>query len=196
MKFEVFKFEKVTSTNDAAINLIREKNKMIGCVYSETQTKGRGTNGKKWVSNKGNLFVSIFFPLKKNCPSFREFKIINTKIISNIIKKFCKKKKLKLKFPNDIFLNKKKICGILQEIITLNKRKFLIIGIGANLVSNPKIKNNYEATNIFFETKNKPKTKELISSIILSYERFFKNLNSYEFKYFKNKAEKMSFNII
>ena len=84
----------------------------------------------------------------------------------------------------------------MQEIITLKKKEFLIIGIGANLVSNPKIKDNYKATNIFLETKKKPKVKELINLIILSYENFFKNLKSYDYKNFKNEAEKMSFNII
>ena len=61
MKFEIFKFEKVTSTNDVAIDLIKEKRKEIGYIYADEQTKGRGTYGKNWVSNKGNLFVSIFF---------------------------------------------------------------------------------------------------------------------------------------
>ena len=64
MKFKIFKFKKVTSTNDVAINLIRKKKKEIGCVYADIQTKGRGTHGKKWISNKGNFFGSIFFPLK------------------------------------------------------------------------------------------------------------------------------------
>ena len=43
MKFEIFKFESVTSTNDTAINLIKEKKKKFGCVYANTQTKGRGS---------------------------------------------------------------------------------------------------------------------------------------------------------
>ena len=64
MKFEIFKFENVTSTNDVAINLIKEKQKEIGCVYTDTQTKGRGTHGREWISDKGNLFGSIFFPLE------------------------------------------------------------------------------------------------------------------------------------
>ena len=53
MRFEIFKFESVTSTNDVAINLIKEE-KEYGCVYAENQTKGRGTHGRKWISNKGN----------------------------------------------------------------------------------------------------------------------------------------------
>ena len=82
MKFEIFKFKNVTSTNDMAINLIKEKKKENGCVYANTQTKGRGTHGRKWISDEGNLFGSIFFPLKNNYPPFNEFSIINPVIIS------------------------------------------------------------------------------------------------------------------
>jgi len=38
MKFEIFKFENVTSTNDIAVNLIKEKHKNTGCVYAKKQT--------------------------------------------------------------------------------------------------------------------------------------------------------------
>ena len=58
MKFQIFKFTSVTSTNDMAINLIKEEKKEVGYVYASTQTKGRGTYGKKWISIKGNLFGS------------------------------------------------------------------------------------------------------------------------------------------
>ena len=92
MKFEIFKFGNVTSTNDIAVNLIKEKHKSIGCVYAKEQTKGRGTRGKEWVSEEGNLFGSIFFPLKNDYPPFNEFSIINAIIISNVIENFCKKK--------------------------------------------------------------------------------------------------------
>ena len=63
MKFTIFKFKSVTSTNDIAINLIKKQQKETGCVYAEIQTKGRGTHGKEWISDKGNLFGSIFFLL-------------------------------------------------------------------------------------------------------------------------------------
>jgi len=194
MKFEIFKFESVTSTNDIAINLIKEQQKETGWVYADTQTKGRGTHGKEWVSDKGNLFGSIFFPLKNNYPSFNEFSTINPIIISDVIEHFCEKKNINLKFPNDIFVNRKKICGILQEHIVLNSKKFLIIGIGVNIVSNPEIKNIYQATNILLQTKKKPKIKEMIDLIISSYEKFFINLNSYDYVNFKKKANVMALN--
>ena len=192
MRFEIFRFPSVSSTNDVAISLIKKEKKILGCVYAETQTKGRGTYGKKWISNKGNLFISIFFHLKENYPPFNEFSVISPLIVSETIKHFCKDKTVSLKFPNDVFLNGKKICGILQETITFNKQKFLIIGIGMNVVSNPKIMDLYEATNILFETKKKINIKTIIDLIIISYEKFFKVLNLYKYENYKNKAETMS----
>ena len=194
MKFEIFKFESVTSTNDIAINLIKEQQKETGYVYADTQTKGRGTHGKEWVSDKGNLFGSIFFPLKNNYPSFNEFSTINPIIISDVIKHFCEKKNINLKFPNDIFVNRKKICGILQELIVSNSKKFLIIGIGVNIVSNPNVNNIYQATNILLETQKKPRINEIIDLIISSYEKFFIDLNSYNYEHFKKKADSMALN--
>tara|TARA_B100001996_G_scaffold360435_1_gene326435 strand:+ start:315 stop:896 length:582 start_codon:yes stop_codon:yes gene_type:complete len=193
MKFKVYKFNMVTSTNDEAINLIREKRKESGYVFATSQTRGRGTKGRKWISHKGNLFGSIFFPLKNEFPPFTEFAIINPIIISEVIKHYCKKK-ITLKFPNDVLVNKKKICGILQEIITLKNQKFLIIGIGINLVSSPILDNKYLTTNIFSETKKKPNIKEIISLIISSYENFFAKLKYYNYDSFKNKANKMALN--
>jgi len=194
MKFEIFKFESVTSTNDTAINLIKKKEKKFGCVYASTQTKGRGTHGKKWISDKGNLFTSIFFPLENKYPPFNEFSTISPIIISGVIEHFCNKENINLKFPNDIFVNGKKIAGILQELITLNNRNFLIIGIGVNVVSNPKVNGKYQTTNILSETNKKTKIEEIVDFIIKEYEKFFSDLNSYSYSNFKNKADLMALN--
>tara|TARA_B000000460_G_C21346168_1_gene319213 strand:+ start:73 stop:642 length:570 start_codon:yes stop_codon:yes gene_type:complete len=187
MKFEIFKFKSVTSTNDVAINLIQEEKKEIGCVYANTQTKGRGTHGRKWISDEGNLFGTLFFPLKSNYPAFNEFSTINPVILSNVIENYCEKKNISFKWPNDVLVNGKKICGILQELITSNSKKFLIIGIGINIISHPNINGEYKATNIFLETKIKPSIREIIDKIVFSYEKFFLNLNSYDYLNFKKK---------
>ena len=187
MKFKIFKYKKVTSTNDVAINLIREKKKEKGCVYAITQTKGRGTRGRKWISNKGNFFGSIFFQLKNNHPPFNEFSIINPVIISEVIGHFCEKKSISFKWPNDVLVNEKKICGILQELITLNSKKFLIIGVGLNIISSPYLNAEYKSTNIFFESKKKPTVCEIINLITDSYEKFFLDLKYYNFNNFKKR---------
>ena len=194
MKFEIFKFERVTSTNDVAINLINEQNKLAGCIYSDLQTKGRGTYGKKWISEKGNFFLTLFFPIEKKYPTFQEFSIINPIIILNIVKNYCNEKKLRLKFPNDILYDGKKICGLLQELITKNDKKFLVIGIGLNVDSNPNINNAYKATNIYLETNTKPTIKKIVDLIISSYENFLVNLDSYNYENFKKAAEELSVN--
>ena len=184
----------VTSTNDVAKELIKGNKKESGCIFADYQTNGRGTRGKKWISQKGNLFGTFFFHLKNSYPPFNEFAFINLVIILGVIEKFCEKKNITLKWPNDIFVNKKKICGVLQELITQDEKIFLIIGIGINIVSNPEIKGEYKATNIFDETKKKPKIDDIINTIISSYEKFFLNLETYNYSNFKKKAESFLIN--
>ena len=108
------------------------------------------------------------------------------------MKNFCKKTNINLKFPNDILINKKKVCGLLQETIIFDNKEFLIIGIGVNIISNPIINEKYQATNILSETKKKPKIKEIIDLIILSYEKFFVELNAYSYLSFKRRAESLA----
>ena len=194
MKFEIFALKNVSSTNDEAIKLIKKKKKKSGCVCAELQTKGKGTYGKRWISKKGNLFSSIFFPLKKNYPQFNEFTIINSVIVCEVIKKFCKMNQVTIKWPNDVFVNGKKISGILQEHISFNNNKFLIIGIGINVVSSPKIISKYKTTNIFLETGAKPSIKRIFKILISSYEKLLSNIDSYSYLNFKKRAALINLN--
>ena len=63
MKFKKFKFKKVRSTNNTAIRIIKKTNCKYGMVISEIQTNGKGQYGRKWISHKGNLFVTFFHEL-------------------------------------------------------------------------------------------------------------------------------------
>ena len=190
MRFVILKFKSVKSTNDIAMKLIKKKKESAGFVYAEKQTEGRGRRGKKWVSKKGNLYGTIFFPLKKNYPPFNEFTIISPVIISNVLLNFISKKDISFKWPNDILVNKKKICGILQEVISLEDKKFLIIGIGINIESNPIINKKYKATNILLESKKKPKIKKIVNLILSSYKFFFRNLSYYNYENYKKKLNR------
>ena len=191
MHFKTYKYKILKSTNDQAINFIKNNNISYGYIMSDIQTAGRGTAKKKWISLKGNLFGSIFFPLKKNFPAFNEFMFISPTIIYNVIKSFCKNCELSFKWPNDILINNKKICGILQEVIRTNNRDYLIIGMGINLVVNPKIK-GLRTTNIFDETKIKIDRNEIVKKIIDMFEKFFSEIKTYSFQYYKNKANLLS----
>ena len=88
---------------------------------------------------------------------------MNCEIIKKILFKYIKKK-ITIKYPNDLLINKKKFCGILQEIKFNKNFKFIIVGIGINLIKNPEIK-NYPTTNILNETGIEVKKLKLIKSI-------------------------------
>ena len=107
MNFRIFKYKNVNSTNDIAIKLIKKNNIKIGMVVSEKQKRGRGQRGKKWISYKGNLFVSIFYSLEKMKYSVKELTKINAKLIIKLLAIYYKKN-IKLKLPNDILIKKKK----------------------------------------------------------------------------------------
>ena len=156
MKFKKFKFKKVKSTNDTAIRIIKKSKIKSGMIVSDMQISGKGQFGKKWISYKGNLFISFFHELRNIKQSLKEITQINCKLVKLALSKYYKKKII-FKNPNDLLVKKKKISGILQEIISVSGNKFLIIGIGINLVKSPKIK-NYPATNLF-ELTNKPINK-------------------------------------
>ena len=74
------------------------------------------------------------------------------------------KKKIIFKKPNDLLINKKKICGILQEKISRLDKRYLIVGIGINLIKNPNLK-NYQTTNLN-EILNKKVSKNNIEKKI------------------------------
>ena len=59
MKLSLIKFKKVKSTNEEAIKIIKSKKNKQGIIISSFQTKGKGTMGKKWISQKGNFLRII-----------------------------------------------------------------------------------------------------------------------------------------
>ena len=65
MKLRQFNFIKVKSTNLTAIRLIKSTKNEFGLIISKFQSKGKGQYGRKWISYKGNIFLSIFYKLDK-----------------------------------------------------------------------------------------------------------------------------------
>jgi len=173
MNIKKFIYKSVNSTNDIAINLIKKKNIKAGLVVSENQKKGRGQRGKKWISYKGNLFVSIFFSIEKIHLTLNQLTKINSTLMIKLISLYYKKK-ISLKPPNDVLVNKKKVCGILQEIIEKNGIKYLIVGIGLNLVKSPNIK-DYPTTNLYELTNMKINVNNVLKNIIFIYKDFLKS---------------------
>ena len=166
MKIKKFIYKKVNSTNDLAIRKIKQGYRR-GIISSEKQKKGKGRHGRKWLSFKGNLFLSIFFKINKK-KSIKKINQFNRNIIKKILSKLFKIK-ISIKLPNDLLIDKKKFCGILQETIFFNENKFLIVGIGINLVKNPFI-SDYPTTNLLKETGLKIKNEKIANIIKKNYE--------------------------
>ena len=170
MNFKVFRYKKVKSTNNTAIRIIRKTNHNFGMIISETQTGGKGQYGRKWISYKGNILISFFYKLKKINLSMKQLSRKNCFLVKDVISKFYKRK-IVYKSPNDLLINKKKICGILQEKINKSGNDYLIVGIGFNLIKSPIIP-NYPTTNLFEITKKKIKTEIFMNQLKISFGKF------------------------
>ncbi len=111
-----------TSTNDVA-----KKLPVYTAISACNQTKGLGRIGRKWEDGKGNLMVSLVLPKPKKDAYLYTF------LISLAVAKTLEELTPKIKWPNDILIDGKKVCGILLETV----QDKLIIGIGVNVRSCP-----------------------------------------------------------
>jgi|TARA_Y100000022_G_scaffold83309_1_gene71759 BirA family biotin operon repressor/biotin-[acetyl-CoA-carboxylase] ligase len=170
MKLKKYLYKSVTSTNDVAIKKIRQ-GFLSGIIISKKQTKGRGRYGNKWISIKNNLFMSVFFNLNKN-KSLKNLTSSTCKIVQKSLLKLVKKK-IKIKKPNDLLINEKKLCGILQETIFYKSKKFAIVGIGINVDRSPIIV-NYPTTYVNLYTKKKLTSAKIYNEIKKNFEKYIK----------------------
>ena len=181
MKLKLIKFQKVKSTNDIAIKLIKKNKTNPTIITSLAQTKGRGTMGKKWISQKGNLFLSILFEVNIKKINIKQFMILNTYLIKKVINKYSKIK-LKIKWPNDLLIKNKKVCGILQELIYFKDKTFLIVGVGINTNTFPYI-NNYET--ISLKNQKKIDNNKILKDINKIYNKFLMQIKKKKFNELK-----------
>ena len=170
MKLKKHKFKIVNSTNDLAIKIIKNTNNKSGIVVADKQKKGKGQYGKKWISFKGNLFASIFFQIPMVNLSMKDLTKVNCFLVKKLLSNFYKEK-IMIKNPNDLLINNMKISGILQETLYKSGKKFVIVGIGINLIKSPAIK-NYLTTNLFDLTGIKITPKNATLKLKKIYETF------------------------
>jgi BirA family biotin operon repressor/biotin-[acetyl-CoA-carboxylase] ligase len=188
MKLKIIKMKRVQSTNSVALKLIKKKKLKPTLITALAQTNGRGTMGKKWISQKGNLFISIFFEINQKRINFKQYALLNAYLFQNIIKKFTKKK-IDIKWPNDLMVKKEKICGILQEIVNVNAKTFLIFGAVINTNVSPIIK-NYKTTSLSSMLKKKIDNYKILNKVIKNYEKFIQQTSEYNFIELKKKILK------
>ena len=100
-------------------------------IITKKQTDGIGRN-KKWVSPEGNLYMTTCTPIDKNNNIVSLPLIVSLSIVNALSEKFDTDK-FKIKWPNDIILNGKKVGGVLIKTVEKSNNYYAIIGIGINL---------------------------------------------------------------
>jgi BirA family biotin operon repressor/biotin-[acetyl-CoA-carboxylase] ligase len=185
MKLKIVKFKKIKSTNDEAIKLIRSDKLLLGIVSAESQTRGRGTRGKKWISYQGNIFISIFFKVNLLKIKIENYLIINSEIVKKTLLEYTNKI-IKIKKPNDLLIDRKKICGILQEVIDHKKEKYLVTGIGINTKISPPNK-DFNSTSLKINSSKKFSNKIIIDKIMKNYDKLIYDINNQNSLYVKKK---------
>jgi BirA family biotin operon repressor/biotin-[acetyl-CoA-carboxylase] ligase len=130
---KIYYYDEIDSTNDAADQLAREGAREGTIVLTDYQMKGRGRMERKWISPKGkNLLFSII--LKPHIdPSFVSLiTIMSSVALAKALRKFDLF--AKIKWPNDLFVEEKKVAGILTEMkCEQDEIKYLVLGIGVNV---------------------------------------------------------------
>ena len=185
MKIKIKNYKKVKSTNDVAMKLIKRNILEPTLITTEKQTNGRGRIGKKWISLKGNLFITLFFEFDQKKINFKQFAVLNAFLLKKVISKIISKK-IRIKWPNDLLFNKLKFCGILQEVIKFNNFDYLIVGIGLNTNVVPQNK-SFKSTCLKNILNKKIDNQKILKKIVIAYEKFLGEKNKLSFSDLKMK---------
>ncbi len=172
-------FHSIKSTNMKAKELASNSKDEGEVVISEEQTMGRGRLGRKWISPKGKgIWMSII--LRPQINPINVPKV--TQIVAAAVTKAFGEIGVKnyIKWPNDIIINNKKVCGILTEMSgELNRINYVVVGIGINANIE---KNDFPseitdiATSIKIETGKGIQRKELVAHILNNFEKLYDDL--------------------
>jgi BirA family biotin operon repressor/biotin-[acetyl-CoA-carboxylase] ligase len=128
----IYRFEEVNSTNDIAKDFAIKGEKEGVVVVSEKQRNGRGRIGRSWFSPRGGLWFSIIMRPKIRAYEMYKLTFIVAVSVVNVLNQFGISSAIK--WPNDVLVKGKKICGILTEINSKNDQvEFAIIGVGINV---------------------------------------------------------------
>lgn len=165
---KIYYYDSIDSTNEKAKEMASmEKEGTV--IISEEQRTGKGRLGRDWLSPKGKgIYMSLILkpdvePMKASRITLIGAAAVN-KALANI------GIRSEIKWPNDILINGKKICGILTEISgELNMVDYLIMGIGINVnLTKSDIPDDLKnkATSIYVETGREIIRKELVANIL------------------------------
>jgi BirA family transcriptional regulator, biotin operon repressor / biotin---[acetyl-CoA-carboxylase] ligase len=180
---QVFFYPKIDSTNSQAKAIAGQGIHDGALVITDYQTQGQGRLKRQWVSPpQKNLLLSVVF-----CPLVAPSKIFQVTLFASVA--ICKslntlfKIKAGIKWPNDVYVNNRKICGVLTDVATDQKRvKWVVVGIGLNVNADPSFAPELDslATSIKRETGKAQKRLPILKRILEEMDRLYKRFLSGE----------------
>jgi BirA family biotin operon repressor/biotin-[acetyl-CoA-carboxylase] ligase len=136
--YGLVEFDEIDSTNEEARRLAAKGERGPVWIVAGRQTAGRGRRGRKWESPIGNLAATLLLNPGKPASECAQISFVAALAVSDTIASFTPDIDIKVKWPNDVLANGKKISGILLESASQGADpQFLIVGIGMNLKSHP-----------------------------------------------------------
>jgi BirA family biotin operon repressor/biotin-[acetyl-CoA-carboxylase] ligase len=168
-------FEKTTSTNDIVEKLARDGVKEGVAVFAESQTRGRGRLGRRWVSPRGKgLWFSVLLRPAIAPELVTRLTIASATALSRAIRSQTELRP-EIKWPNDLLVGRRKVAGILTELSAeLDRVRYVILGIGVdvNLTKTdfaPELREI--ATSLRLESGHNIDRAELAATILREFDR-------------------------
>lgn len=181
----IFYFRSISSTNTYAKNIAEKNFKEGTVVIAEIQTHGRGRKNRVWFSPSGGLWFSIILRPKVQPQKSIFVTMIASISVAQAIEKITGIKPV-IKWPNDILINRKKVCGILTEFDTKKDIiNYSIVGIGINVNNKLNKKINQIATSLSIEVGVDISRIKFLKLILKYFDKNYKKLNMNKFKIIK-----------
>ena len=172
---EIHYYEVTDSTNLRAKQLAEEGKPHGTLVVADRQDAGRGRRGKSWTSPPGiSVYMSLILKPQIKPQSASMLTLIAGLAVARALKDYAGVSP-QIKWPNDIVVHKKKVCGILAELSTeVEEIHYVVVGIGIN-VRNTEFPEEISsiATSLLLEGKDKIKRAELIGAVCESFEHYY-----------------------
>lgn len=177
---EIYYFEETTSSNIEAKRLAEEGAPHGTLVVAEKQTAGRGRRGRQWDSPAGkNIYFTILLRPQIKPDKASMLTLVMAHSVQRAITEIVGEN-VKIKWPNDVVMNGKKICGILTEMtMDLEQPEIssVIIGTGINVGNEDFDKELREkATSLFLETGKKWKRAQIIEAVMNCFEEDYQKV--------------------
>jgi BirA family biotin operon repressor/biotin-[acetyl-CoA-carboxylase] ligase len=165
---EIHYYVETDSTNQRA----KEEMKEGLLVIAEKQSAGRGRLGRRWFSEEGGLYFSLVISPGLPIDDLPKITLLSGVAVCEALS-FAN---AKLKWPNDVLINGRKVCGILSEIGGEVDSPLVIVGIGIN-VNNP-IPNDLreKATSLAEVTGEKLSRAEVLEKTLREFSKYYKML--------------------